>query len=252
MLRFISFLLKTIVIWVIVICFSNPFSEFEDIPNFRAIKGIENRKRIFFDFLRPIIIKENERILKRRAELVRSLKEQEAGEFDPDANREWLDGVFHEYRLDKLRDTEGDIWKHLIKRIDVIPVDLALAQGASESAWGMSRFATYGNSMFGQWTYSVDNGMIPLQRKEGAKHRVATFKSVKLSVRSYLRNLNTHWAYVLLREKRHKLRKEHKALDSAILVDGLLFYSEKREEYIENIKKIIRINKPLMGKLPVY
>jgi len=231
---------------------SDPFVKVEEFPNFQAIKGIENRKREFFNFLRPIIIEENERILEQRARLLSLLEKQKAGENDLANGHEWLDQVFYEYRLDSLRIEKNDMWKYLMRRIDIIPVELVLAQGATESAWGTSRFAIYGNSLFGQWTYSDEKSMIPQKRKKGANHRVASYKSVKLAVRSYMRNLNTHWAYGLLREKRQELRKENKSLDGYILADGLLLYSEKREKYVKNIKNIIRVNKPLMGNLPSY
>lgn len=94
--------------------------------------------------------------------------------------------------------------------------------------------------------------MVPLERKEGAKHRVASFISVRMSVRSYMKNLNTHWAYASLREKRATIRKANHLLDGDALAEGLLYYSEKREKYIEDIKSVMRVNRRFMGELQVY
>ena len=42
----------------------------------------------------------------------------------------------------------------LKRRMDIIPVSIALAQAVKESGWGTSRFALEGNAIFGQWTWT--------------------------------------------------------------------------------------------------
>ena len=51
------------------------------------------------------------------------------------------------------KSSEREIVNELMLRVDVLPVSLALAQAANESAWGTSRFALQGNNIFGQWCY---------------------------------------------------------------------------------------------------
>ena len=51
----------------------------------------------------------------------------------------------------------------LKRRMDIIPVSIALAQAAKESGWGTSRFALEGNAIFGQWTWD-GQGIAPLKR----------------------------------------------------------------------------------------
>src|SRR5204863_6383722 len=86
------------------------------------------------------------------------------------------------------------------------PPSLALAQGASESGWGTSRFANEGNSLFGQWSWS--GGIKPSEQRTAAHgdHRIAAFESTGMSVASYALNLNTHATYRDFRVKREEMR----------------------------------------------
>ncbi len=123
----------------------------------------------------------------------------------------------------------------LLKRVNVLPVSLILAQGALESSWGSSRFAMEGNNLFGIWTWG-DEGLDPLDRDEGALHKVASYDNLLDSVRAYLLMINRLPAYSSLRELR-----DHSA-SSLDLAEGLLFYSERRNSYIDDVRQIIASN----------
>ena len=69
------------------------------------------------------------------------------------------------------------------------------------------------------------------------------FNSLQLSVRAYLRNLNTHKSYINLRKARSELRSNDKPLDSLILSKHLDKYAETGSKYIEVLQKIISQNK---------
>ena len=69
------------------------------------------------------------------------------------------------------------------------------------------------------------------------------FHSLQLSVRAYLRNLNTHTTYRNLRKARTDLRNKNKQLDSIILSKYLDKYAETGSQYIEVLQKIIEQNK---------
>ena len=125
--------------------------------------------------------------------------------------------------------------------MDEIRVSLAIAQAAKETGWGTSRFALKGNALFGQWTWSGD-GLKPKNAEKGEEHKVMKFHSLQLSVRAYLRNLNTHSSYKDLRKARTKLRNKNKPLDSLILSNHLDKYAETGTEYIEVLQKIILQN----------
>ena len=126
--------------------------------------------------------------------------------------------------------------------MDEVPVSLAIAQAAKETGWGTSRFALKGNALFGQWTWSGE-GLKPKNADEGKDHKVMKFHSLQLSVRAYLRNLNTHSTYKHLRKARTELRNQNKPLDSITLAKHLDKYAETGNKYIEVLKKIIEQNK---------
>jgi Bax protein len=132
----------------------------------------------------------------------------------------------------------------LLYRVDIIPAGLALGQAAYESGYGTSRFATQGNSLFGQWTYKGD-GIKPKEQRTGSKgdHRIKAFEWPFDSVRGYFINLMSHPAYEDFRRLRAELRVAGKPLDSMVMADGLLRYSERGQEYVDSLKGIIRVNK---------
>ena len=68
------------------------------------------------------------------------------------------------------------------------------------------------------------------------------FHSLQLSVRAYLRNLNTHSSYKNLRKARTDLRNKDKPLDSLILSKHLDKYAETGNEYVKVLQKIIQQN----------
>ncbi len=124
----------------------------------------------------------------------------------------------------------------LLRRVNLLPPSLILAQGAIESSWGTSRFAREGNNIFGIWTWAAD-GIVPIRRDPGKNHKVARYPSILDSVRSYLLNINRHPAYATLRA----LRQE--SMDPLVLADGLEPYSARGAAYIEEVKAIIAANR---------
>lgn len=124
----------------------------------------------------------------------------------------------------------------LLSRVDILPMSLIMAQAAIESSWGTSRFAREGNNLFGIWTWSPQ-GILPLARDEGKQHRVARYESTLDSMRKYLLTLNRHYAYENLR----KIRSQ--TLDPQYLAEGLMHYSERRMEYVDDIRRLISSNR---------
>ena len=131
---------------------------------------------------------------------------------------------------------------NLLLKVDVIPVSLALAQAVIESGWGTSRFAYEGNALFGQyiWDNSKD-GIIPNERESDAKYKIKAFKSLKDSVASYMKNLNTNFHYSEFRINRFVMRSNQLPLSGFILADYLYNYSIE-DDYPIKIKNIIEIN----------
>ena len=131
----------------------------------------------------------------------------------------------------------------LLRRVDIIPVSQVLAQGAEESGWGTSRFARKGNAVFGQRTFSKGAGLVPLKRRPDQKFEVKAFSDLYTSVRSYVFNLNTHFAYEEFRRMRADFRARKQPLNSYVLIGSLDSYSERGQKYIDTIGSIIRVNR---------
>jgi len=202
------------------------------LPN--EIKNIGNtkkRKDMFIQIILPLIVKENNKIRIDRKRLFTILNKNS----NTDIEKKWLEKKYKQYGVRK-----NDL-STLKVRMDEIPTSLAIAQAAKETGWGTSRFALKGNALFGQWTWSGE-GLKPKNAEEGKGHKVMKFHSLQLSVRAYLRNLNTHSSYKNLRKARTDLRNKNKPLDSLILAKHLDKYAETGNQYIEVLEKIIEQN----------
>ena len=200
----------------------------------KEIKNIGNtkkRKEMFIQIVLPLIVKENNKIRIDRKRLFTILNKNS----NTDIEKKWLEKKYKQYGVRK-----NDL-STLKVRMDEIPVSLAIAQAAKETGWGTSRFALKGNALFGQWTWSGE-GLKPKNADEGKDHKVMKFHSLQLSVRAYLRNLNTHSTYKNLRKARTELRNQNKTLDSLILSKHLDKYAETGNQYIEVLQKIIKQN----------
>ena len=183
------------------------------------------RKALFMAKFLPLIVSENTRILAQRQRL-------QARTIAPAQ----LNALGLAYGL-KPQTVSVDA---LLSRIDVLPVSLVMAQAAIESAWGTSRFAQEGNAYFGERTYNPDTPGIAPKRASGFK--VKSFDSFKLSVRSYMRTLNTHRAYKTLRERRAHLRALGQTISGKELAHDLKDYSEIGNDYIMLIERTITSN----------
>ncbi len=215
----------------------------EKIPdNLADISETEQRKRIFFKIMLPLILMVNEEILDERKQLAALQHHfKTRGELDPEQYQQ-LKRLAARYRLE-VDDNELTSLLHLLsRRIDIIPVDLALAQAANESGWGGSRFTREANNLFGQWTFVPGRGVVPENRPEGETYEVKSFPTIYDSVRSYANNLNTHHAYREFRQMRATLRQKGKDPDGLTLAQGLLNYSTRGEEYVAEIQSMILFN----------
>ncbi|MGB1547657.1 MAG: glucosaminidase domain-containing protein [Alphaproteobacteria bacterium] len=202
-----------------------------------AIRAVRERKRLFLQTMLPLILHVNETITEQRKRVLALTEAQQRGVRLASKDADWLRNLYAYYRVE-----EGNL-SELLRRVDVIPPSLALAQAAEESGWGTSRFAQEGNAIFGQWTPSLHRGLVPLERGEEARYAVRSFRDLVASVRAYARNLNTHKAYRELRAKRENLRRRDVPLNGYTLAGTLQHYSERGEAYVETLRSLIRSNK---------
>ena len=202
------------------------------LPNdIKNISSTKKRKEMFIKIVLPLILKENNRVRIDRKRLFLILNKNS----NTGIEKKWLEKKYKQYGV-----RQNDL-STLKIRMDEIPVSLAIAQAAKETGWGTSRFAQKGNALFGQWTWSGE-GLKPKDAEKGKDHKVMKFHSLQLSVRAYLRNLNTHSSYKNLRKARTELRNKEKPLDSLILSKHLDKYAETGSQYIEVLQKIIKQN----------
>lgn len=203
--------------------------------NMSNIYTVKEKKIRFFTFLRPIVEKENARILREREQLLKFKKRF--------SSQRWIKALAVRYGVEW--ETKKD-FDALLKRVDIIPLELVLVQSANESNWGQSRFALKGNNLFGEWCFSVGCGIVPKHRSGNQKHEVRRFKSVNASVRSYLKNINTGRSYRKLRDIRAIYRSKEEPINAIALTDGLKSYSQRGNAYIIELKKMIKINQPII------
>ncbi|WLD59098.1 glucosaminidase domain-containing protein [Salinispirillum sp. LH 10-3-1] len=211
------------------------------LPDFASEPTVQARKDAFYSYLIPLAEAENERVLRLRAEIKGWHARLQAGEELSERTVERLLAVSELYYVSRdqslLAQTEA-----LLVKVDAIPMSLIIAQAANESAWGTSRFALLGNNLFGQWCFSEGCGVVPRGRPEGETYEVRAFDHAGLSVRAYILNLNRHNGYDELRALRAAAREESEVVSGLDLTAGLIAYSTRREEYVEELNAMIRFN----------
>ena len=218
----------------------------EEKPDFRTITDVNAKKRAFFDYLRPGVARENQRILKER-EFIESLQagvNQKRLSVNLQADAQKLANM---YQLPLPEGGISQAWlDEMALRVNVLPETLVLTQAANESAWGTSRFAREANNYFGHWCYTKGCGLVPLQRNDEATHEVAKFASEAESIHQYFMNVNRNKAYAQLRRIRSDLAQKGVDLLSTEaayeLTSGLIKYSERGQDYVDDLQAMIRHN----------
>ena len=203
---------------------------------------LSGKKQEFMTSLLPHIEKENRRMIALRKRVSAMLDKIESDTALSASEQQQISRLANEYRVkgDPLVDRAAR--EEMLRKIDIIPSSLALAQAANESAWGESRFAQQANNLFGIWTYDQDKGLKPKRREEGKTHLVRIFDDFSESVRYYMYTLNSHPAYQELRQIRQQLRASNQVVEGQKLAAGLEKYSAKGQAYIDLIQSLIEQN----------
>lgn len=215
-----------------------------DLPDFSKFTQVVDKKRAFFDYLGPIVDKQNEQFLFFRQQIQGWRAKYIDGQALTSQQQEQLNTLQDEYRVETTDPLT--IFDELLTKIDEIPRSLVLVQAANESAWGTSRFAVDGYNFYGLWCFIEGCGFVPNRRNDGAIHEVAKFSNASQATYSYMRNINRHQAYEQLRAMRANLRRQNKPLNAHELAEGLLNYSERRHEYVQELQQMIRVNKEFL------
>ena len=199
-----------------------------------------NLRAKFIAFLLPVIRDENAKIFTERKRIDHYYVHWLAKIPLSKADINWLSNVAAHYDVKKPDFNSASTWHTLLRRVDIIPVSLALAQAINESAWGRSRFARLGNNYYGRWCYVQGCGIIPKERPRNAKYEVKRYPNAFASVKDYLHNLNSARFYHQLREERLHMRQLHKPLNGYILAESLNHYSQRGQGYAPMLQSIIR------------
>lgn len=230
---------KSKLLFIVVLFFSQALLYGAGLPSaYYQMDDNTKQKEEFIRYMKGLVDKSNEEIRKDREfitgfftkavpDAFRGLNQQNVG---------YLISLRNKYGVENLFDRD-----EYYKRIDVVPVSLAIAQAALESGWGKSRFAREANNLFGHWTYS-GVGLMPQNRLPGKTHMIRIFSSLQKSVNGYMLNLNTNIAYEDFRNRRLKARNEGKNYTGMEAAKTMIHYSELKGEYIKMVQEMIEQN----------
>ena len=199
---------------------------FETLPDLSSLSADQRKKR-FVAVMLPLILRSNQELKDRREQVMRLIEAR-----DLEKLQQWA----QLYRIKNQPKDIDQLGAALLERVNTVPVSIALGQAAIESGWGTSRFALQGNALFGQWAWSKNAGIRPIEASN-SKAVVRSFANLFDSVRAYMHNLNTHYSYQDFRDVR--IRPDANNSD---FIDTLINYSEERGLYVDKLKSIINAN----------
>jgi len=210
---------------------------------------VVDKKRAFFRLLGPLVLNANELIQADRQQLESIIGALRAGESISPQQETFIRETAVAY---KVGEVEGDVditdqalQDELIRRVDTLPPSLVLAQGAEESGWGTSRFATEGNALFGMWTWGEEGIKPQQQRAELGDYKIASHETPMHSVIAYMQNLNTNSSYEALRVRRAELRSAGTKVTGWELAKTLTKYSERGQAYVDSLHALMKTNELL-------
>jgi len=190
----------------------------------RPLPPFEDKTR-FVELILPGILVAKYRIEQDRLRL-RSLSE--ALEWSP-SDSSFLHDLSEAYRTDNL--------ELLDKRLRTHPNSIVLAQAAVESGWGKSRFFREANNLFGIWSYRTNEPRIRANvSRLDYQVYLRKYDNLSESIVDYFQTIGRAKPYTAFREKRME------TTDIDILLPLLSQYSERKEEYVRQLRSMIKFN----------
>ncbi len=212
-----------------------PAIKVDRVPADLGNKDGYERKELFITAILPVVLEANQRVMVDREQLL-ALRDKVA--IDPYAmspiERIWLEDLADRY------ETTPDRMDELVRRVDIVPPSMAIAQGGVESGWGTSFAARTGNALYGQ-IQAVGRHAVEVPWKPG-NGMPQPFSSVGEATDAYITNLNTHPAYDGFRVARAVARERGEDLEGYRLIGTLLRYSERGLNYVQFVRQIMREN----------
>jgi Bax protein len=188
---------------------------------------VDQRVHTFIKTVAPLITSENAKITAERNRLIHFVKIIRSGKKLNKEENAWLNGLADKYDEDNIPD--------LLKKVDIIPTSLAIAQAAIESQWGQDEKTQKGNVFFGQKSWAKTGGV---EGPQGERYRA--FDRPEDSISEYMHNLNTHDAYEDFRNNRAQMRQKGKPITGLALVGGLKKYADTKGAYPVQLASIIK------------
>ncbi len=196
------------------------------------------KKSVFLKALMPLAIAVNDRLRRERKEILSLLEEAKDTGRWPDR----LQRIAARYEVEvDAEESPGEAARLLLRRCNIVPVGLVLAQAAKESGWGTSRFAQEANNLFGMHTWDPEEGLAASDSSSPQTDRVRSYPDLLASVRDYVYNLNVGHAYVKFRELRAQQQSRNR-FNSIALARTLGSYSQLGETYIRHLQQLISGN----------
>ncbi len=206
---------------------------------------LTSEQEAFVDLIVPVVEQVNAEIAERRKDIYNIQQQfREAGTLDQREKARIIKYLKH-YRCEVPDDTSGfEItnahFTELLRKADIIPLKLVLAQAALESNWGKSRFVKEGNNYFGIRCLRQGCGIAPQKAK--SKFWVKSYASLLDGVRDYMRLLNSSRYYHDFRNLRIVNRMNNEVPDPFYLVNGLENYSSRGKAYTKSLMIIMKSN----------
>jgi len=183
---------------------------------------VSEKKQYFKDILVPLVVEVYTRLQIQYTVIQKDILLNQ--------NQELIKKLMVKYKVDNT--------KRLLQALKPHPISITLAQAATESAWLTSRFVHDANNIFGVWSFNKNEPRIQALDSRGSKViYLKKYKTLKKSIEDYYYILATNNAYKDFRQMRVV------AYDPYILIPYLKYYSEKREEYTDTLKKVLEYNK---------
>ncbi|ABK89778.1 mannosyl-glycoendo-beta-N-acetylglucosaminidase family protein [Francisella tularensis subsp. novicida U112] len=205
-------------------------------PDFRDIKNVAEKKKIFIDFMSKEIDEANKEICSQRDTILRLQKSLESNQDLNDNQKAKIKKYTDFYKVWGNKTLQQQI-DELVLKVNIAPKSLVIAQAILETGWGTSRFAVDYNNYFGLHCFEENCGV----KAKDSDVQVETFKDVGDSVLGYYYKLNTVDKFTKFRSVRELNGTGENDTDQ--LIDTLGDYSSlEGQEYQNRIKDVIKYN----------
>lgn len=201
-----------------------------------ANQTLNQQQQSFVVFMVPKINLANQQIYTLREQILMVVDKSKNKKLS-EVNKRFLKSAASGYKVANFDPDDPQSVSELLKRVDIVPTSLVLAQAATESGWGASRFAQLADNFFGQHCYTQGCGIAP--SSGNASFEVQKFHGAQDAINYYLFNLNTTAAYSNFRDERARMRAEGEEVTGPALVPYLQSYSILGSGYIDMINSMI-------------